>query len=224
MVGQDQVAERRRVVGDAREGDLERHLGQCGGETDGRGRRVRGVRVAHDEQRHIAGRHALGELAHLSVTRDALEREIALGGEDRLPDVPTRLVQLGDGRSELPCVGTVATREDRTRARTADLRGETFDELHADTGGFGSGCHGPAPEQCIDDRDLGARPRRDPLVGVQAGERTARTHIDEARRALDLAARGGEGELLRDRQSPPVEEVGTERDDERRGTEVDLRP
>ena len=54
----------------------------------------------------------------------------------------------------------------------------------------------------VRDRELGARLARDPLVGVQAGERAARADVDEARRAVELRARVGEVELLRNGRAP----------------------
>ena len=76
----------------------------------------------------------------------------------------------------------------------------------------------------VGDRKLTARLARDPLVGIQAGERTARADVPEARRGIELRARIGEVELLNDARSPTVEEVGAERENELRVLEAGRRP
>src|SRR3546814_5598611 len=54
----------------------------------------------------------------------------------------------------------------------------------------------------VRDRQLAAGAARDPLVGVQAGERTARSDVDEARRVRQLRARVGKRQLVGDRRAP----------------------
>ena len=67
VIGQYEIAQRRRLVRIAGEGDLERHLGECRGELHACGRAVHRIGAAHEDERHATGIHTVderGEVRH----------------------------------------------------------------------------------------------------------------------------------------------------------------
>ena len=98
MLRQQQVAEHGRLVEVERRRDFERHLFELLGEAGCLGKRVCGVGVVHEEDRHLPSVDGRGELGQRAVAVAALE----VGAElDRLADVPADEVEQSDRRAQL---------------------------------------------------------------------------------------------------------------------------
>jgi len=151
--------------------------------------------------------HGRGEVAEAG---DALEAGHRLRGADGRANRPVRLVERRHGERDIECVRAPRAGEREQGLGLRDFLLEPLERGRSDTALLRRVRNGRPAGERVGDGELGARLARDPLVGVQAGERTTRSDVDEARRAREFRTRVGKVELLRNRKPPGVEEVGTE--------------
>ncbi len=195
--------------------------------------RVRGVRPVHDRDADEAARH-VGHRA-LEILERAGGRRSRLV-EDGPPDVAGHLVQDRHGevrRRRVPVVRAHAGPEREAGAGRAEAVGELLDRLHAHARGVrrhrravglqeirvGAGRVGARDRRgdAQRDRAFRARPDRNPLVGVEAGEREARPEVDEAALLARLVVHRAhlrEAAVVRDRRGPRLDEVVAEGEQE----------
>ena len=224
IVRQDQIAHHGGLVRIAREAHLERDLRERLGGLRARRHREERIGAAHEGDGHLPRAHALERFLHLGVAGEAVEARDRLRRQHGGAHVAELLVERVHREREVRRVSTVPAGHDQARLRLGDLLLQLLDlrDRHPARLRGGRGRHRAG--QRLRDRDAGARLAGEPLVGVEAGERAARADVPEARRAVELGARVGEVELLRDRRAPLVEEVRVERHDQLRRAEVERRP
>ena len=209
QVGENEIAELRRLVRIHREAHLERHLRERVGKTHGLRKGVRGIHTAHEDGCHLAGPHALDRGEHVRLASHAVEAGHRFGR--------AHAAERGRSCRELETVLAPPTSEHQRGLRGGEFLREPLQRRGRDTACLRGGVRVSAALEETRDRQLAARLARDPLVGVQTRERAPGTHIDEARCAGQLRACVRKVELLGNRRAPPIEEVGAERDDEPRG-------
>ncbi len=230
MVGEHEIAKLRRLIRIARKADLERHLFHRGREAEGGRRRKRRVRAAHHEKRHRALPHPVRQIAHIRIGRGMLERRDRLGRLDRLADVAGRLVDRVHRAREIQRMNAASTREHEAGLRVREDRRQPLQHRHihaARRRGLRhrhAGRVSKAPQHRVGNDGAGSHLGGNPLIGIEAGQRTSRTDVDQPRRIAELRSRVRPAELLRHARAPAVEEVRAERDDDTSRREVEARP
>jgi hypothetical protein len=142
--------------------------------------------------------------------RDPSNDVSAAAGLIVVPYRTRRLVDLSHGECDVERTLAGHAREHERRLRVRELRDETLNRRRRYAAGLGRVIDASLAVQRIRNRQLAAWRAREPLIGVQAGERSARSDVDESRRAGELRARVGEVELLRNTCAPALEKIRAE--------------
>ena len=224
MIGKNQIGKLRSFVRIAREAHLERHLRHRGAKSHRLRKRECRIGPAHHQQRDTAGVHALGESAQLRRRRHSIEAQVSFVRLDRDPDIAVRLIESVRGEGDFQSIHSPAPDDHHARCRRGELTAKRIEHRGAHARGLrGRLDRKPACEHAHD-RHLAARPAVDPLVGVETGERAARSYINKSRGIVVIGARIGEIELLRHQRAPAVEEIRTNRNHQSGGVEIEPWP
>src|SRR5262249_41209048 len=131
-----------------------------------------------------------------------------------------RLIDRSDRERDVERVVATDAREHERGLGRGELGCDALQLRRIDAGVGSRLLHAALSGQRVGDGQLAARLARDPLVGIEAGERTTRANVDEARSAIELGPSVGEVELLWDAGAPALEEVSADRNDELRVLEA----
>ena len=230
-IGEDDVGQRRRLVGQARETDHEAHFA-CGvGELEAARQREGRIHARSEQQElDLAVRHRLRQRGDVRVRRHLSEGRIRAESH-RFPDVARCRVQQVDRgeRGHRVAARRGDTAADRERGpRTAEHLGDLDELPNRNAAGLGRLLHvdlrhrvrelpvrGAGLDQdfenCEGHQSLGARRVPDPFVGARCRDRLPGLHVDE-RPGAAIAERVHAGEAARvpDAREPRLEEIRAE--------------
>ena len=234
-VGQDEVRERGRLVGQRGEADDEGDLANGVGDLEpARQREGRVDAAAEDEQRDLAGRHRLHEPGHLGVRRhlavgvirtephrlaeiagrrvEQVDRDLQLGGVTAGDRDPAADGQARPGAGER--AGDLLERLERHAAVLGDLL-RIHRRRRVGEAAVGAALFDHELEDRQRHRGLGAGRVAHPFVGVGGGQRLTGLDVDEpAGLAVAERVHARESARVANVRHPGLEEVGAEREND----------